>query len=84
MANELMNTFDSGTDIVTRASFNSRIEQANTNFVDGLDGKAPLASPTFSGTPKVGTDLMYHTGNVTISTTAPVSLLTEGHIHMTY
>lgn len=48
MANELMNTFDSGTDIVTRASFNSRIEQANTNFVSGLDGKATTV--TYTGT----------------------------------
>lgn len=43
MANELMNTFDSGTDIVTRASFNTRIEQANENFADSQ----PLQ---FSGT----------------------------------
>ena len=46
MANELMNTFDSGTDIVTRASFNSRIEQANTNFVDGLGEKAEVETLT--------------------------------------
>ena len=48
MANELMNTFDSGTDIVTRASFNSRIEQANTNFVSGLGEKAEVEP--FTGT----------------------------------
>ena len=48
MANELMNTFDSGTDIVTRASFNSRIEQANTNFVSGLAEKATTV--TYTGT----------------------------------
>ena len=48
MANELMNTFDSGTDIVTRASFNSRIEQANTNFVSGLGEKAEVV--TYTGT----------------------------------
>ena len=48
MANELMNTFDSGTDIVTRASFNSRIEQANTNFVSGLGEKAEVK--TYTGT----------------------------------
>lgn len=48
MANELMNTFDSGTDIVTRASFNARIEQANTNFVSGLAEKAEAV--TYTGT----------------------------------
>ena len=48
------------------------------------DDKAPKASPVFSGTPKVGTALMYHTGNVTISTVAPSSALAEGAIHMVY
>lgn len=48
MANELMNTFASGTDIVTRASFNSRIEQGNTNFVNGLGAKA--STTTYTGT----------------------------------
>lgn len=61
MANELMNTFDSGTDIVTRASFNARIEQANTNFVSGLDGKinAVQHTGTFLSTGWVGASAPY-------------------------
>ena len=48
------------------------------------DNKAPLDSPNFTGTPTVSTNMIYHTGNVTISTTAPVSALTEGYQHQVY
>lgn len=45
MANELMNTFASGTDLVTRANFNVRIEQGNTNFA-GLEVEVDTKATT--------------------------------------
>lgn len=52
--------------------------------------KANLASPTFTGnvalpsTTTINSNLPYHAGNITISTTAPSSALTEGYQHQVY
>lgn len=50
MANELMNTFDSGTDLVTRANFNARIVQGNNNFVTKADKNTNTILQTVSYT----------------------------------
>lgn len=50
-----------------------------------LNAKAPLVSPAFTGTtPTAGGNMMYHAGNITISTAAPGSALTEGYQHQVY
>ena len=49
------------------------------------ESKATMfTSPAFTGTPKVGGNMMYHVGNITISTSEPSSALAEGAIHMVY
>ena len=50
-----------------------------------LNAKAPLVSPAFTGTtPTADGNMMYHAGNITISTAAPVSALAEGAQHQVY
>lgn len=49
------------------------------------ESKATMfTSPAFTGTPTAGGNMMYHVGNITISTSAPGSALAEGAIHMVY
>ena len=43
-----------------------------------------FTSPNFTGTPTVSDNMMYHVGNITISTTAPGAALAEGFQHQVY
>jgi len=54
---------------------------ARTN-ADAL--KANIASPNLTGTPTIATNIIYHAGNITVSTVAPSSALAEGCQHQVY
>ena len=49
-----------------------------------LNAKAPMASPALTGTPTIAGNIAYHAGNITISTAAPSSALTNGYQHQVY
>jgi hypothetical protein len=65
------------------SSVRSKINAMKTSL-DALSGGAPLDSPAFTGNPTINGYMPYHTGNITVSTSAPVGTLTEGYIHMVY
>lgn len=54
---------------------------ARTN-ADAL--KANIASPNLTGTPTISSNIIYHAGNITVSTVAPSSALANGYQHQVY
>lgn len=53
-------------------------------FNQALEDMANQESPAFTGIPTVNGNMIYHTGNITISNIAPTTALPENHIHHVY
>lgn len=93
MANEMKKDVAGGVasyDLVSTHSGNSNNPHGVTKTQVGLgnvtnESKTTMfTSPNFTGTPTVSDNMMYHVGNITISTTAPGAALAEGFQHQVY
>ncbi|MDF2857965.1 MAG: hypothetical protein K0Q87_3816 [Neobacillus sp.] len=81
-----------GTVVLPSTTSIGNVSSTELGYVDGvtsaiqsqLNAKANLTSPVLTGTPTIGGNIIYHAGNITVSTTAPGSSLAEGYQHQVY
>lgn len=81
-----------GTVVLPSTTSIGNVSSTELGYVDGvtsaiqsqLNAKASLTSPALSGTPTIGGYIVYHTGNITVSTVAPGYSLAEGSQHQVY
>lgn len=81
-----------GTVVLPSTTSIGNVSSTELGYVDGvtsgiqsqLNVKAPLASPTLTGSPTISGNIIYHAGNITISTAIPSTSLVEGYQQQVY